>query len=490
MTRIPLLSGSYSARSVIASSQRNVNLFAEINPQTAQTPEPVTHYQTPGLNLLIPGNGISPVRCTYRSSKGDLYRVVGGGVYYVNSAFDEQLIGTISTGTTPVSMKDNGLAIVIVDGGSSGWAIDMASLTTFGQIPGTNFYGATTVDYVDTFFLFNRPDTAQMYISASNATYAMLVGGTAFDSLDIAAKTGAPDPIAALIVMHREIWLVGTLTTEIWFNSGAADFTFQALPGAFIEHGTVAPYSVVKQDLSIYWLSQDLQGQAIFMRGSSYQAERISTHAIENEVSKYTVISDCVAYSYQQEGHTFIVFNFPTANKSWAYDQSTEQWHERAYTDNNGILNRSRVACVANVYGKIVAGDWQNGNLYELDMDTYTDNGQPISRIRAFPLMINEAKRVVYNMFIADMEVGEDDASVDGSTSTNPPVVSLRWSNDRGKTWGNRVEQSIGAVGEYGTCVQFQRTGMARYRVFELSWSAPCKTALNGAYVADQSSLS
>jgi len=145
---------------------------------------------------------------------------------------------------------------------------------------------------------------------------------------------------------------------------------------------------------------------------------------------------------------------------------------------------------VANAYGKIVAGDWENGNLYELDLDTYTDNGQPISRIRSFPLLMNEAKRISYNMFIADMEVGDDDGSIDGSTAVSPPVVSLRWSNDRGKTWGNRLQQSIGAAGEYGTCVQWQRTGQARYRVFELSWSAPCKTALNGAYVADQASIS
>lgn len=489
MTRIPLLGGAYEARSVIAAAQKSVNLYPEINPQTAQTPEPVTHYQTPGLSLLIEGDGISPGRANYRASNGDLYRIVGGNVYYVNSAFDQQLLGTISTAETPISMKDNGLVIVIVDGSSTGYAIKMVG-RQFGQINGLNFYGATTVDYVDTFFLFNRPGTAQMYISVSNATFDMLLDGSAFDALDIAAKTGAPDAIAGLIVMHREVWLVGTLTTEIWFLSGAPDFPFQALPGAFIEHGTVAPYSIVKQDLSVYWVSQDLQGQAIVIRGQSYQALRISTHAIENTISKYANISDCVSYSYQQDGHTFIVFNFPSANATWVYDQATEQWHERAWTDNDGNLNRSRVACVANAYGKIVGSDWQNGNLYELDLDAYTDNGQPISRIRAFPVLLSEAKRVTYNMFIADMEVGEDDASIDGSTSIDPPVVSLRWSNDRGKTWGNRLQQTLGAAGEYGTCIQWQRTGQARYRVFELSWSAPCKTALNGAYVADQAALS
>ena len=73
--------------------------------------------------------------------------------------------------------------------------------------------------------------------TGSGFTYTVNnVHGAAFDPLYIAAKNGYPDLIVGLIVMHREIWLIGTLTTEIWYDAGAADFPFQAMPGAFVEH--------------------------------------------------------------------------------------------------------------------------------------------------------------------------------------------------------------------------------------------------------------
>jgi hypothetical protein len=57
-------------------------------------------------------------------------------------------------------------------------------------------------------------------------------------------------------------------------------------------------------------------------------------------------------------------------------------------------------------YGAAVAGDWQNGNLYRLDPNAYTDNGRPIKRLRSFPHLLNDGKRVFYRQFLADLETG------------------------------------------------------------------------------------
>lgn len=485
--RIPLTGGAYEARSILANAQRCVNLYPEINPQSSEAPVPVTHYPTPGLTLLAASPVSIVMRCCYRASNGALYVVIGTYVYYVNQLFTLTQLGRVTSENTPVSMSDNGLVVVIVDGTSNGYAIKMVD-NTFGTISATNFYGADRVDYVDTYFLFNRPNTNQWYISLSNVTYSMLTGGIAFDSLDIASKTGSPDPLMSIIVMHREVWLIGALTTEIWYNSGAADFTFQIIPGAFIEHGCVAKYSVAAQDLSVYWLSQDRQGQTVVIKGGTYQAKRISTHAIENEFSTYSTISDAIGFTYQQDGHTFYVLIFPTADKTWVYDEATDLWHERAWTDSDGILHRHRANCYANAYGKSIVGDWENGTLYALDLNTYTDNGAPITRIRSFPHLLDDGKRVTYSQFIADMQVGTDDGA-DGSSSTNPPTISLRFSDTRGASWGTKIEQSLGATGQYYTSVQFNRLGMARDRVFELSWSAPCMTALNGAFIQKNTAI-
>lgn len=308
------------------------------------------------------------------------------------------------------------------------------------------------------------------------------VGGNAFDPLDFASKVGYPDPIQNLIVMDLYIWLVGTKTTEIWFNAGAADFTFQIMPGVFIEHGCIAPFTLCKQDLSVYWLSQDAQGQTIVLKGNSFAAHRISTHAIEQEISKYSVISDAIGFIYQKSGHVFYVLNFPTANKTWVWDETSQLWHERSYL--NGQPNRIPAQVICNDNGVILTGN-TDGSLNYFSDTAYTDNGLPIVRVRSFPHILDDQNRVMYGKFVADMECGTDDPTVTGDSSStiNPPVVSLRWSDDRGRTYNNYIHQSLGALGQYLTNMQWQRLGMARDRVFELSWSVPTKTALSGAWI-------
>ena len=368
-------------------------------------------------------------------------------------------------------MADNGTTLVLVDGTTSGYTIDLATNAFAALVdPTGSFVGADRVRYLDTFFLFNKPGTQFFYTSLSN--------GVVFDPLYIAGKVGYADNLIALEVMHREIWLVGEKTTEIWFDAGSAAFPFQLVPGAFIQHGCTAKNSVVAQDLAVFWLSKDPQGANIVLMGSNYNVERISTHAIEHQFATYSTVSDAIGYIYQEEGHMFYVLNFPTADATWVYDISQKLWHERVWLDGNGIEHRHRSNVFAHAYGSYVVGDWQNGNLYALDQNNYTDNGAPIKRVRSFPHTLNELKRIIYRKFIADMQTG---AQTDPTATA--PVLSLRWSDDRGASWSNYVTQPLGAVGQFLQNIQFRRLGMSRDRVFELTWSSPVMTALNGAFV-------
>jgi hypothetical protein len=410
-------------------------------------------------------------RYLYRcKANGNLYGVCGSTVYAIDSSWTLTALGSINLGTTPVSMSDNGFSILIVDGTSNGWEIDL-STNILTKITDANFYGGTRVDICDTYFLLNRPDTNNWYISLTNQV--------AFDPLDIASKAGCPDPISTVIVMHDEPWTLGQLTSQVWYNSGASDFTFDKMPGVFIEQGCVAPYSAAKYDLSIYWLSQNEAGETIVMRGNSYAAERISTHAIEAEIGSYGDVSDAIGFCFQMGGHAFYQLTFPSADRTWVWDESTKFWHERVWIDTDGEWHRHRANCAAFAYNTNVCGDWENGNLYAFDLDTYTDNGQPILYLRTFPHMTDNSFRVTYQRFVADMEVGTEA----GTTTDNPPMVSLRWSDDRGASFGDPVMMPLGSAGQYDTSIQWWGLGMARDRVFEISWSAPVKTALNGAWL-------
>jgi len=466
--RVVLTGGAYTARSLIADAQRCINLYAEHNPQDASAPS--IYYPTPGLTLLSSPPVSGESRCIYTSTTGQRYEVVGSAVYSVSSSNVYTKLGTLNTLSGRVVMQDNGFDVLVVDGSIYGWTIHL-STNVMTQIVDSAFYGADRVDFVDGYFILNRPGTAQFYISNYLAT--------SFYALNIASKSTYPDNLNTLIVMHREIWLIGEQTTEVWFNTGASDFTFGRMPGIFIEHGCVAKHSVAKHDLTVFWLSRDKDGQGVVIAGKSYAANRVSTHAIEQEFQTYSRLDDAVGYCYQQGGHPFYVLTFPTANKTWCFDMATGEWHQRGYLEADGSVSRHRgVGHTLNAGCNLVA-DYATGSVYVLDPTAYTDNNNPILRVRSLPhIGGGDGKRAFFRQFIADMECGQ---GLPGDTAD--PEIRLRWSDDRGFSWGNYVADSLGKAGVYKHVIQFQRLGYARDRVFELSWSAPVKTALIGAYI-------
>lgn len=482
--RLPLIGGSYVARSIIANAQRCINLFPERNP--ADAPVPVTHYQRPGLRPLVAPSTAAPCRGVFRASNGNGYCVIGQNVYSISPSWMLTQIGQLQVyGTVPCSMTDNGIDALLVDSTPWGFTIHLAdnTFTPISDMTGA-FVGATRVDVIDTFVLWNQPGTNQFGSTLSNQI-------TPFDPQQSAAKSDYPDPLVSLIVNRHEILLLGQVKSEIWYDAGNAQFPFAELPGAYIEHGLCAPYSLASQDISVYWLGQDQQGQGIVFRQRGYETRRISNHALEFAIQGYAVITDAVAYTYQQGGHIFYVLSFPSADATWVYDDATEEWHQRCWTDPTGGLHRTRDVLGAFIYGTNVVGDWENGTLYALDQSVFTDTvggvAGPISWIRTFPhiltglgpqgqLVLADGKRMQFYQFVADIEAGTD-------ASATPPQVTLRYSDDRGRTFTGTILQSLGQEGEYLTQPSWRGTGIARDRIFELEMSTQAQCALNGAWV-------
>lgn len=376
-------------------------------------------------NLTVAGTNVTNV-----------YLVTGGASYRVGDVLSATVTGAIQSGSitaTGTNCTDNTYTNVALVGGTgtgatativcSGGAVTTVTLTNSGL-----GYTAGDVLQVNAQVLGNLSSGFQWTVSAVSAAgtgfafTVTAVGSSAFDALDIAAKTGWPDPLSTgPVVMHRELWLVGTKTTEVWYNSGAADFTFQALPGVFIEHGCIAPWSVAVQDVIIYWLSQDKQGRAIVVKGANYAAARISTHALETALQSYSTISDAVGYTWQIEGHVFYSLNFPTANATWVWDEAEQLWHEECWLDGNGNENRHRGNCYANAYGQSFCLDWQTGALYSMGGSVYTDAGAPVKYLRSFPHLQADGKRMFHSEFMLDLQAG----AVATEPTTGPPRIPL-----------------------------------------------------------------
>jgi hypothetical protein len=537
--KTPILGSSYVVRSVNAADNRLVNLYPEVIPEGGK--EPAYLQRCPGIALKATV-GTGPIRGLW-SLKNFLYVVSGDKLYKLNQSFlpvdgeegevllengffvllenggtilleppPEEYVGIVS-GTGPVSIADNGTQIFIA-ANPDGYIYN-TDTGVFQQITDEDFPGAVTVGYLDGYFVFNEPNSQRVWVT-------QLLDGLSIDPLDFASAEGSPDGLVSLIIDHREAWLFGTDSVEVWYNSGDPDFPLTRIQGAYNEIGCIAPYSVAKMDNSVFWLGADARGQGIVYRAQGYQAVRISTHAVEYAIQGYGNLADAVAYTYQQDGHTFYVLNFTDADTTWVFDAATGAWHERAGF-RNGDFKRHRGNCHARFNGDPIVGDYQNGRLYAFNLDVYADAGHTqkwLRSWRALPTGANNLNRTAHHSLQIDCETGVGLPGVDAfdnpteittetqviintetgapqlaanlgtnvpqdietqtcnnilgvvqdpglslAIETSPvvganPQLMLRWSDDGGHTWNGERTVSMGRVGQYGTRAIFRRLGM------------------------------
>jgi hypothetical protein len=444
--------------------------------------------------------------------KDYLYAVSGDTLYRLNvigntTRWKIKPLGTV-TGTGPVSMADNGTQIFIACN-PDGFIYNVVT-EVFAQITDPDFPGAVKVGYLDGYFVFNEPNSSRVWVTS-------LFDGLSVDPLDFASAEGDPDGLVSLIVDHREAWLFGTNSIEVWYDAGLPDFPLQRIQGAFNEIGCAAAYSVAKLDNGLFWLGSDARGRGIVYRANGYTGQRISTHAIEWQIQQYGDISDAIGYTYQQDGHAFYVLIFPNAQTTWVYDVATQAWHERAgWSNGNFVRHRSNCQVVYN--NEVIVGDFENGNIYAFDLDKYSDNGQIqkwLRSWRALPTGANNLNRTAHHSLQLDAQTGAylPDINIDVTGNTiayltsesgailltesgdrlivelgafvNPqPSVMLRWSDDGGHTWSSEHWKDMGAVGQYFYRTIWRRLGMTvklRDRVYEISGTDPIKIAIMGA---------
>lgn len=462
---------SYTLSSVAVDCQRCLNWFPEIDEIGSGKDHEVASLQpTPGLSLLTT-IGAGPIRATYTATNGTLYVVSYNKIYSVSSSWVATELGTLNTTVGNVSMADNGITIMLVDG-TYGYAVTLAD-GTFAEITDPDFPGADQVVFQDGYFIFNDPDTGKFMITGA---YDITV-----DALDVATAEGSPDDIVGLISDHRDLWLFGEKSIEVWYNSGAADFPFERNQGAFIEHGCIAPFSIQKMNNTVFWLGRDDKGGGIVYMAHGLSPQRISTHAVEIAIQGYGDLSTTTAWTYEQNGHFFYVLNFDSTdvNTTWVFDTSTNLWHERTF-NNEGVQERHRAQNHAYAYSTHVVGDYENGNLYSLDTTVYSDAGVEIKRLRRTPHISEEMKRIFYDSFELDIEAG---VGIDGLGQGVDPQAMMRFSDDGGRTWSNEKWVSFGKIGQTKKRAKWHRLGSARDRVFEITISDPVKAVLIGAEI-------
>ena len=472
-------------------SERSVNLYLENVESGHGKGGPVALIGTPGLGpfspVLVPLPD-APIRCVWAGFE-KLFVVAGGTLLEVFPNGSSQSFGTLNASSAPAQITSNvansaqgtGNQLFIASGGQG--------YISTGVPPLIPVIPASTITFMDGYFIAAQPNSTQFNISA-------IGDGTSWDPLDYAVKQGSWDPISVIIAAFEQLWIFGFNTTEVWYDSGAANFPFQRIPGALLQYGCYAPFSAVEIDNSLMWLGGATDsGIGVVYRTNGLVPQRVSNHPLEYMIQNvYGTITDAVAFPYQDGGHYFYVISFPSAKNlagqivgaTWAYDTTTGVWHERGFWNTaTGQYNASLARYHAFTFNQHIVGDYRNGNLYQQSLELLTDNGAPIRRLRASPHLTDKMLWTRYDQLVLDMAVGN---ATQGSPQINPQMM-LRWSDNGGRTWSNEKWASAGLPGKYNTRAIWRRLGRSRDRVFEVSTTDPLAAAWVAAWItADQGS--
>lgn len=361
-------------------------------------------------------------------------------------------------------------------------ASDMLTLTipAFGQILDPGLVSMSNLAFIEGWLIGNKVGT-RTFVTTGPTPYTLLFPPSFF-----ALKDSSTDNLVTLQENNRELWLLGERTSEVWYNSGLAAFSFSRLPGVGPQIGCAAPYSITRVGPSLCWLAKNEQGENFFAATSQYSWDRISNHAVDHAIASYPETGDCICYGYEEDGHLFLVATFPTADVTWVYDATVSAalrkpiWHQRASWDSTGAAyHRHRGNCFMNFADMRIVGDYQNGNLYQMSRSVYSEGENVLRALRRTRHIWQRTNR--QRVFFASLQIEfTPGVGLQVGQGSNPQCM-LRWSDDGGFTWSTLQTIPIGMAGETKNRAIAYLLGEARDRIWEISFTDPVPRDVIGA---------
>jgi len=377
---------------------------------------------------------------------------VASRLFGVRGAFFQEMIdgvplvlGTLVSNAGKVGMigtnAANGLNQILIVDDLHGYVFELAT-NTFTQLTGVggnNFLGggSQVAFCAGSAFVF-KPGTTYFQVSGLNTFLT-------WDTTANRSATTLATPIIALASNGDLLYVFSADGFEVWQDQGLAVFPLaRLLAGDKI--GILAPNSILFIERFCYWLGKTSTGEGVVYKHSGGGVPvRVSNHSTERNIAALSTPSDAIGFTYNSLGHTFYGLNFRAGNVTMVIDQVTNLWHDRAIREpNTGVLSALPwvSTCVHN--GQVLAIDYRDGKVLRIDDEVYTDLGNPIQRDRILSVTPKEADWMSYyqsiELFgqIGNTPVGYDD-----------PQIMMRYSTDRGVTYGLEQWQQSGGNSSY-----------------------------------------
>jgi hypothetical protein len=470
MKSLPLFGQGVTGESAIITAQRRVNCLYEMREDGDK--QQIIIRGTPGTILFSDQSailgGVRGMHTFVANSR--LYVVITNQLLEIDQNGVATNRGAITAGTNIVAMEDNGSGhqLLILDG-AKGWIFNTQT-NVLTQIANANFpQNAITCSFDSGYFLVDDPtNIGRFWKSAA-------FDGTSWSATDFGTFSTSSNQLIRVFALAGAVILFGSLALEFWQNVGGSGFPYSVLKQSASPYGLAARWSIAPVEDTIAFLGQNQQGQVSVFMLQGYTPARISTPDLDFIINQFSTTSDAVAMGYVDDGHIVYQITFPTAGRTFIYDNTTKLWGE-AQTG-VGLIGRHYCNLGVGFNGNFYCGDFQAGRVYQLSSIAYTDNGSTIPRILQTRHVYQDYNILGIDELFLDLETGVGLQSGQGSL----PQIMMQVSKDNGRTFGIERWKPFGAVGQYKDHrAIWRRLGSGRDFVFKFQMTDPVKFVLSG----------
>lgn len=467
-----VVGGEYKARSPIVNNQEMVNLYPIVDQD--DSPNPMALYPCPGLVTWarVP-TGAYEIRAMEVIADDTLLVVAGNTLYLIDQdKIMTQVTGTLDSVTGPVIVTSNWADDPVVD--TYVVLLDVVEHKLYYILRGTTTLVEqalpvgvvpTSLAYQDGYWLVSHQDSDNYYSSEA-------YDPTSWNATWYKSAEYKGDKLVRLFSSAAVLVMLGSRTIEYHANLGTGDLpVFFRQDGVGIDMGLSAVDAVTLSPQGVFWLDET----GVPRYGA--KGENLPHTQVSYQMDNFATINDCFAFSYTQDSHTFIVYTFPTEDKTYVYDVTTGHWHRRSSGDTD---SRWRANCYAKFVNKHLVGDsQQTGKIFELSNTTFTEDGDTMIALRSCPAFSNKREYIRHNSLELRVEAGEGLVTGQGSD----PQVMMTYSDDNGRTWSNELFASIGKMGEYRHRTTWTRLGRSMERIYRFKISDPVPRIISGGYL-------
>lgn len=391
--------------------------------------------------------------------EGIMLAACGGELHQINSDMTTAVLATIPDGVDTTISGNNGDIAVASDGTYTLYSGGAASNPTTGAI--------SSVGSVS--FLGQRTILTEK--GGAKIQWSDVADASAFDPLDFATAESRDDNLIRGAAISGQFWAFGERSTELWYLTGAGDSSsfLAPLPGSTVDTGLMSFGLLAEFPNGAFFIGHD--GLAYLVSGG--QMAPVSSRGVETSIKQKTP-QRC--FYYEDEGHKFCVIQFAD-RPAWVYDLSSNEWHERA--EGSQLYNWSAVAGTE-AYGASFVGT-ELGGVYKLER-TNMDGDEPLIRkgvsrtlemegnpftINRLQISIRTGRADVTELQATALEVDHEEAlEAEGGALiagyfpvSRPAKMFVRFSKNRGETWGPEKWRSLGSLGDYGKLVRWHAQG-------------------------------